>query len=166
MGRLTAKISLPQASRLSSKIRIMRLLFVLLSALLLVPSASAADQASRDGNWWNSQTELFKDVYVVGFFDGLLLGKNFSYWTGVKDGTKEVWVDKAAESWHTYYQRYITRTTSRQIADGLNALYTDFKNRSIPVEDGVWVVLRQIAGDPSAEIDQLIQNYRKNARPR
>jgi hypothetical protein len=47
-------------------------------------SAHAQSSPLRDGNWWNGLTPETKAVYMVGFFDGMELGKNFSIWNIVK----------------------------------------------------------------------------------
>jgi len=46
-----------------------------------VLSVSAlADDGRRDGNWWRESDGSSKMTYVTGFFDGMDLGYNFSYW--------------------------------------------------------------------------------------
>jgi hypothetical protein len=35
---------------------------------------------TRDGNWWLMQSPLFKVAFVSGFFDGMDLGYDFSFW--------------------------------------------------------------------------------------
>jgi len=59
--------------------------------------------------------------------------------------------------------RYLKNPTTDQVVDGLTEFYEDFRNRSIRVNEAIWVVLRQIAGDPSDQIKQLIANLRKSA---
>jgi hypothetical protein len=49
-------------------------------------------------------------------------------------------------------RRYLIRTTSTQAVDGLDTLYKDFRNRSIPVFRGLDRVLRSIAGEDVSEL--------------
>jgi hypothetical protein len=58
---------------------------------------------------------------------------------------------------------YLTNVTSGQLADGLTAFYSDYRNRRILVSNSVWLVLNEIAGTPKDEMDKLIENWRKNS---
>jgi hypothetical protein len=59
----------------------------LLLLVLLVCASGTRNQPSdrRDGNWWIEQDETMKLCYMIGFFDGIELGNNFSYWGYVKE---------------------------------------------------------------------------------
>lgn len=95
---------------------------------------------------------------MVGFFDGMRLGRNFA--AGGADTKKNCdvacvsnYADKANE--------FLTNITAGQLCDGLDEFYKDFRNRGILVYDAVWVVLNQIANRPQVEINRLIENLRK-----
>jgi hypothetical protein len=128
----------------------------------------ARDQVSttRDGNWWLRQDELMKASYITGFFDGIGLGHNFSYW-GYKDEYKTnpdaaSAMAKTVASFDEYSQKYLNTVTSGQLADGLDKLYADYRNRSIKVSNGTWLVLNSIAGKSDAEMEKMIESYRKS----
>ena len=58
---------------------------LLFGALWLQPAS--CQEIRRDGNWWRTTNLDMKKSYMVGFFDGLVLGRNFSYWNlNGKDG--------------------------------------------------------------------------------
>ncbi|MGA8216716.1 MAG: hypothetical protein WB799_24235 [Candidatus Sulfotelmatobacter sp.] len=138
-----------------------------LTALLFALSLPLYAQQStrRDGNWWLEQTPLLKASYITGFFDGTDLGSKFSYWEcHDEDVSKACLVNsKARESYEFYGNKYTKDVTNIQLADGLDVFYKDYRNRKIRVSDGVWLTLNAIAGRPQADLDKMVQNFRKNA---
>ena len=121
--------------------------------------------ASRDGNWWNTLSAESKDIYVVGVFDGMVVGRNFAMWgTLEKYGTADPAIGKVMASYNGLETKYLTNVTSLQLSDGLTEFYKDYQNRSILVSDAVWPVVKEIAGDQQGEIDSLVRNLRKNAQ--
>ena len=122
--------------------------FSLVVLLILSPTAHNQTDNNRNGNWWISQAKEFKVAYVVGFFDGLQLGRKFSYWSTLSQDKKDVCVAKAIKSFDSYNSKYLEGVTSGQLADGLDQFYSDYgyRNRRIEVNDGVWLVLNSIAG--------------------
>jgi hypothetical protein len=119
----------------------------------------AQDNTRRDGNWWREQTPSGKITYMTGFFDGMGLGHNFAYWNNVND---KVCAPKIVGSYDFYSDKFLKEVTNIQLADGLDEFYKDYRNRSIRISDGVWLVLNSIAGTPQAELDKRIENFRKN----
>jgi len=59
----------------------------LTSVILMMNASVASNQVStiRDGNWWIEQGEAVKLSYMTGFFDGIELGHDFSYWGYMDD---------------------------------------------------------------------------------
>ena len=55
-------------------------LSICLTSVVLTGTASAQHQARRDGNWWLEQSAAYRNIYMVGFFDGGTLGNSFSHW--------------------------------------------------------------------------------------
>jgi hypothetical protein len=128
-----------------------------------------ADDARRDGNWWREQSQATKANYMIGFFDGMDLGKYFSYWgLPPKSGTGLVdpKVDPAAQvivSYDGLVTRFMSHVTNLQVSDGLDMFYSDYRNRTIRIHSAVWVVLNMIAGKPEKEIQDLIEGSRRSA---
>lgn len=58
----------------------------------------------------------------------------------------------------------IPNITSGQIADGLDILYEDFKNRNILLVDAVYVIKRQITGSPPEDIERILLYLRSNRK--
>ena len=59
--------------------------------LLVCGIAAARNEPGqrRDGNWWREMGSGEQFVYITGFFDGMDLGNNFSYW-GIMDKQKAI----------------------------------------------------------------------------
>jgi hypothetical protein len=138
------------------------LVFMLLS---LFPVCVHAQNERRDGNWWKDLAPSEKLNYMVGFFDGMPLGHDFSYWGMTKDsGDKpNACGATAVGSFNNMMSKYFTNVTNTQIVDGLDIFYKDYRNRSIKVHDAVWLVVNSISGKPQNELDKMIENWRKNA---
>jgi hypothetical protein len=96
---------------------LMRLMFMGAVALLL--SAPARDEANsvRDGNWWVDQGALSKPYYVTGFYDGMELGHQFSYWGLPKNGDE---LSKVLASYDSYGTKYLSGVTNTQLVQGLD----------------------------------------------
>jgi hypothetical protein len=122
-----------------------------------------AEDNRRDGNWWRDQDRLTRSVYIIGFFDGMDLGKNFSYWKFANKKEMNSCMGKVAESYNEYSAKYFKNVTNMQLVDGLDSFYADFRNRSIQVADTVWLVVNSIAGTPQEKLDLMIENWRRNA---
>src|SRR5262245_15680011 len=119
----------------------------------------------RNGNWWRGLDGQQKRDYVLGFFDGIHLGARFAYWGPMEDTKATNCTSKVYASYKKYTDKYLLKTTDVQIVDGLDELYEDYRNRSIWVVNAIWLVLNEISGTPRAEMDTMIGNYRKNAKP-
>ena len=133
-------------------------------ALLLVTTLcvhAQTDLTRRDGNWWIGQSTVFKNVYIGGFFDGMDLGYKFSYWKFDDDSKQSSCVDEVTRSFTTLNNQYLKNVTSRQLADGLDVFYSDYRNRRIYVSNAVWLVTNSIAGTPQKDLDKMIENWRK-----
>lgn len=143
----------------------MKQLLIMLMLLSLSPSYVHAQNDRRDGNWWKDLTRSGKLDYMVGFFDGMDLGRDFSYWGMTKDlGDKPpACAGTAVASFGDMMSKYFTNPTNEQIADGLDTFYKDYRNRSVKVHDAVWLVVNSIAGTPQNELDKMIESWRKNA---
>jgi hypothetical protein len=136
-----------------------QILFCLLVSISIVQTGFAENR--RDGNWWNSLDDDFKYSYIVGIYDGLLLGNNFSLW-GISSKTDCDCVSEAISSFYDYNHTYMSNVTNGQIVDGLNEFYKDFRNRRIRVGGAIWIVVKDIAGTPKEEMEKLIESWRAN----
>jgi hypothetical protein len=135
-----------------------------LALISLVPLK--ADGVPRDGNWWRDQSQLMKVSYMLGFFDGMDLGKDFSYW-GMLPGNGKLPPASAnpiTQVFHSYDElvsKFMSHVTSLQISDGLDTFYGDYRNRTISIHSAVWIVLNTIAGTPEIEIKKMTEGWRR-----
>jgi len=130
--------------------------------MLLSGLMAASDR--RDGNWWIDQNEYSHVTYVTGFFDGMDLGHNFSYWKWAHDSHKTgKCLDLMGDAYREYHGKFFANITSGQLADGLNVFYRDYRNRRILVSNAIWLVVNSIAGTPQVQLDKMIESWRQNA---
>src|SRR5206468_3502197 len=82
-------------------VRIMKLIIILLSMQLVLPFGGffRAEKDRRDGNWWRSQDLSARYSYMVGFFDGMNLGHNFSYWKIMEERPQSSCLAEIAQSY-------------------------------------------------------------------
>jgi hypothetical protein len=137
---------------------------LLICLVIILPALPVAEENRRDGNWWREQDRPTRSAYIIGFFDGMDLGYNFSYWSFVKDKEMNACMGKVVQSYGDYSSKYFKNVTNVQLVDGLDSFYTDFRNRSIRVADAVWLVVNGIAGTPQERLDSMIENWRRNTR--
>jgi len=97
---------------------------------------------------------------MVGFFDGMDLGRQFTLWKNIDD--KDC-APKIIESFRFDNDKFFKDVTNAQLADGLDVFYKDYRNRKIRIHDAVWLTVNAIAGTPQADLDKMIENFRKNA---
>src|ERR1700722_13557421 len=97
---------------------LVRLSIVAYVLLALAPVSRDADNR-RDGNWWRGLSTEQKYSFATGFFDGMSLGRSFSYW-GIleKDKTDTSGVAKCAGSYDDMAKGYLSNVTNGQISDG------------------------------------------------
>jgi hypothetical protein len=102
---------------------------------------------------------------MVGFFDGMELGEDFSIWGTMNTQKADPAVGKAVSSYDQFANKYLTNVTNGQVVRGLDEFYSDYRNRRIKVTSGVWIVHNEISGKSKDERQKLIETYRKNAIP-
>ena len=142
--------------------RIIILAVVLLACLFIVPTF-AQTSSERDGNWWREQSKDFKYAYVVGIFDGLEVGYDFSYLDFGESPEDKACLSKVEASFNKHRVRYLKNVTNGQVVDGLNELYSDYKNRRIKIRAAFFLVLQSIAGLSKDELQKEIELQRREA---
>lgn len=139
---------------------------IVLIAALSASFAALGEPNQRTGNFWRSMDQLQQQIYLAGVMDGAELGRDLismgCYGKQLYDNPEGVLCSVDAQGKFVVgYDKYLQNVSNEQIHDGLNVLFEDYRNRKIRVDDGVFIVLRQIAGDP--ETDTLINNIRIRA---
>lgn len=138
----------------------MKRLLLILALLLTSSPLFGQDERRRDGNWWlGTWTATEKQSYVIGIFDGMIVGSRLSYWP--LPASQQAKVAAAFNDWGA---KYFSKITSRQLVDGLDEFYLDNRNRNIQTEDAIWLVANAVAGKPQAQLDKMIESYRKDAQ--
>jgi len=140
------------------------LIVVTVLSTLVVSRAvfASAEENRRDGNWWKTQDVISKLNYMTGFFDGMELGNKFSYWDTVKEKNSSC-SDRSIQSYTKYKNKYVSNVTNGQLVDGVDEFYSDYRNRRITVDNAVWLVMNEIGGTPRAQIEKMIENWRRYA---
>lgn len=146
---------------MKTQFKVTILLFI--GLLFLAPPAYSAVDDARDGNWWLEQPKIIKLGYMTGFLDGIHLGNNFAMWGFMDDPESESCLKKVGLSTIEYEDRYLSKVKVAQLVDGIDAFYSDYKNRSISTHNAVWLVLNGIAGTPKDKLEKMIETFRRNA---
>lgn len=141
-----------------------KIISVMFCLFLTAPLTRNQDYDRRDGNWWRGINRVSKAYYLAGFVDGMELGNRFSL-GGIDKNDKDYKEvsERVTTSFSDQRAKYLANVTHIQLADGLDAFYADSTNRRILAHDAIWLVLNQIAGRPEAEVQALIESYRKSA---
>ncbi|HKO57423.1 MAG TPA: hypothetical protein VJ276_16225 [Thermoanaerobaculia bacterium] len=136
------------------------------AAILLLTALAAVAQPPprRDGNWWRTLDRLHQIAFALGLLDGINVGGNLSWWETYETDPSDPCIKKARISHDDYVRRYLEDVSSVQIRDGLTKFYADYRNRRIPVERAVWLVLNEIAGTPADQLREMIENTRRNSQ--
>jgi hypothetical protein len=145
-------------------IRATQILAVMFCLSLTAPLTRNQEFDRRDGNWWKGINRVNKAYYVAGFVDGIALGNRLSL-AGIDkndNAYKEV-SERVATTFSNGRAKYLANVTQIQLTDRLDAFYEDSANRRILAHDAVWLVLNQIAGTPEAEMQAMMESYRKSA---
>jgi len=126
-------------------------------------STAQAENIREDGNLWITLTSEQKVMYTKGFDTGMQLGYRMSYWGFVYDDLKTQCSKDVAASFSMHINKYFKHVNVRQIIDGLNDFYSDYRNRRIEIMGAIWLVVNGIAGTPKEVMDKMIESWRKNA---
>jgi len=71
--------------------------------------------------------------------------------------------EEEEKSRNSFLQRYaIYYVSARQIVEGTDILYKDFKNKGIKINDAIYVVKRQIEGTSPEDIEKILIYLRSN----
>jgi hypothetical protein len=141
-----------------------RILIVALFAGITALPLEAQSNERRDGNWWVSQEASYKRSYLLGLFDGVNLGSRLTAW-GLPSRTRADSLRTAlvVHSFDSMATRFLSKVTNSQLAEGLDTLYADYRNRRILVLYGTWLVLNAIAGTPDDALRSMTEGFRRKA---
>lgn len=126
--------------------------------IILFSSNFVFSTEGQDGNWWRSLQIEQKYHYLTGIFDGLDLAVTFL--TMDKRHDQKI-VTEVSCLYALNRQKYFKNVTYDQLIDGLDDFFSDFKNRGIETDNGIFIVLKMIRGDSEDEINTMVKNLRK-----
>lgn len=167
---------------------------VLIIVLLWLPVASSAERTlgDYDGNTWNEWDVSSRLMYVGGFIAGSeyvadsltqivfctdlekakkTQGKFWASWDQKKpplfsnNDVSDIICATDNNFNNSQIPRFqILNITVGQISDGINELFSDFKNRSIKLADAMYFVKKQIKGTPPDEIEKILLYLRSDKK--
>ena len=145
---------------------------MLIASIVVASSASGAGSEARDGSFWAELPENQKLTYVVGFMDGAEAVHE-------KDDLIDFYAlalqtEKKTEGAYMLAQFVQSEAHARlasiqvlnsikvgQYKDGLNAFYSDYRNRLIHISHAFFLVAESAKGTPADEIEKQAMAFRK-----
>ena len=126
------------------------------------PELSGGDNPP-DGSRWLTLDENSKYAYIAGFLAGMFQGHCFTTW-GLPGGQEnDPSYVNATKSYNDHWNRFVVGVTYRQFFDGLDKLYADHRNRKIEIQNGMWIVMSEISGEPGETMESMIEAWRQKA---
>jgi len=139
-----------------------KLILVVLIILGTVANVGA-DEVRFDGDFWNKSDRTVKDFFISGVLGGIIAGQDrvtASAMEGVEKGQVDLKCFAAISSLKNSLGADLEKIKVGQIVDGIDAFYSDSKNRSIEVKWAFLVVRQQTKGTSEEEIKKFIESVR------
>ncbi len=128
--------------------------------ILIFPLLVLAQETKKgDGNYWRQLDSNAKPIYITGFFNGVNFGKGVSYGRWLYD---TAFVSKVNQSFQNFTDKYFKNVTYKRICNGLDSLYSDYKNIRITINDGIFLVLYSNSGASQGAYKGLLEDFRKS----
>ena len=117
-----------------------RILAALLFSLSLTAQISSEllTHGGLNGRFWKTMTSEQQDFFVLGYRQA------FNFYVTEKDQGK-----------------FPAKSTPREIAEGLNEIYSAPENVALPIDAAIMVYERKSAGWPRAKIEDLLAKFRE-----
>lgn len=140
--------------------------FALAFVYVIATSAPAVAQGRLTGNVWVSlgtgnSAGLVKDTYAAALIDGALnLGSNLMTAAVALDDRMTA---SQAQAYRQAVTKYLVGMNAKQLRDGLDSFFADFRNRRIAVVDAALVVVLQVSGLATDDVDAMVDKLRAEA---
>jgi len=156
------------------EIKKLLIVFLLGVSFCLIPVSSIAEQ-TKNGYWWNELNKEQKLFFLFGYhtaledtYQGFWIGSLVKFMEENPDASKAIpegWF-KYAKAVYNYYIEYeqLAGFQYRQIIDGIDTFYNDFRNKTIDITDAIKVVAMQLHNRPEEEIKRFIRGLREPNR--
>ena len=144
---------------------------IFLFFLLVLPNAQEIDKPkSHNAYWWEEMPESFKLGYLAGFADAAysVTFDSGMYMKRLINADKDTFTK---EDLSEYLVRLISALgrdwflgsgTFDQYRKGIDDLYEDYKNKSIPVDKLIYIVNLSLTGAPKEKIEEELRYLREN----
>jgi hypothetical protein len=142
---------------------VMKKLILVAIIILGTVAYGAADEIRFDGNFWNKSDRTVKDFFVSGILGGIIAGQDrvtTSAMEGVEKGQVDIKCFAAISSLKNSLEADLEKIKVGQIVGGIDAFYSDFKNRSIKVKWAFLVVWQQTKGTSEEDVKKFIDSIR------
>lgn len=141
----------------------LKIIFAAGVLLLACTTASAYDGAGRDGDWWTSHTTRHeKLVWVSGFLDGQTFA-HMEVDTIFGTGPQNSKASAIKAEIHDQFLREFNGVSPDALADGLDKVYSDFRNRRIEVSEVMLAVMMSISGSSDTAVEKMLEVLRTRA---
>ncbi|MGA2403947.1 MAG: hypothetical protein ABSG91_19945 [Syntrophobacteraceae bacterium] len=138
------------------------LLFI--GIVFIVSNIGSAQNVRHDGNWWINLQPDSQNYVTIGIKHGVelasILSSSYAYLLSSDKNAKQLVLDSTFKS----SEKYIARTTDKEIVDGLNTLYREYNNRHILIDHAIYIVLEGIKGMPNDTYNQTLETIRQMDR--
>ncbi len=133
-------------------------LYLFAAAFALGAPTAVRAQERHDGHLWSALSRELQVSYMQGLIDGSVLGAQMA-----KEGVPQnsSCRDEIMDGYKKTFQKFLAEVSPAQIADGVDAVFKDYRNRSLLITDAVYVSLRAIGGMPPEDVEKLLQAVRK-----
>jgi len=158
---------------------------------LIFSNTSFSSEYKFDGYAWNEQDYNSKHMYVYGYLDGLSMADRvyidtirnysnlldpFSIYKGQSPKVipKEEYLKnfgfQCSDQVRNYINNWLISIVSlsdlKQIIDGMDSFYSDYRNKKILAEDAlVWVCHSLIGKTPEDVMQRMLEFLRANPKP-
>lgn len=141
--------------------------FFLILLLLTIPSIGLSSEHASDGYFWEKLTKNEKMVYALAYVAGFnKMNQHVREMLDVAIGLEKADVVEYAKTMKKYYKdnfRYYGITLI-QLVDGIDNLYSDYKNKTIRLSDAFHLVQTEIKGVDEKKIEEMKQFMRKSEK--
>jgi len=120
----------------------------------------------QNGYYWKESSSSFKTGYVVGFMEGVntsIQEFGLAYYGGEDSSfTKGAWKLYKDLYEISFKPCELLGISVGQLCDGLDSIYTNYKNIHIPIHKAIYVAYMEITGTNQDEIAKTLELLRKN----
>lgn len=145
----------------------MSILRILVWSLAFAWSTSSAQSAIRfDGDWWRSSSSMLRTGFVAGYVEArknalMLAPVSECVARGVSDAALLECSRSVEARLRREYFPMPGAFTVGQLEDGLNAFFSDYRNRRILFDGAFNYVALSISGRPASELEAMAERLRQ-----